>query len=350
MVHCSECKLNILVTQRRIKCTNPDCQHNYHQDCVKYNDTTTARSKWICPDCTIPRPKSGNTPLSMSKNKDISDASAPLLGSQELILLEIRNLRQEMLDKFECQKSAFERFNAILCKVQMDMSELDSKCSGLREDLNGAINTLQFLSACHDDQQKLNEKTKSDFLEFTKCSNSLQPKLSELNHKIAYMEQFARQSNVEIQGIPERRNENLMSIVKKIGNTVSCNLQETDILEFHRVAKQNTNSNRPKNIVVKLNCPRTRDNLLASVKIFNKNKHSDNKLNTSHIELPGERRPVYVTEHLSPENKKLHAATRIAAKEKNYKFVWIRNGRIFVRKDISAGHINIKTVECLHKL
>lgn len=164
------------------------------------------------------------------------------------------------------------------------------------------------------------------------------------------MEQFARQSNVEIQGIPERRNENLMSIVKKIGNTVSCNLQETDILEFHRVAKQNTNSNRPKNIVVKLNCPRTRDNLLASVKVFNKNKHSDNKLNTSHIELPGEQRPVYVTEHLSPENKKLHAATRIAAKEKNYKFVWIRNGRIFVRKDISAGHINSKTVECLHKL
>lgn len=41
----------------------------------------------------------------------------------------------------------------------------------------------------------------------------------------------------------------------------------------------------------------------------------------------------FVNLFLSPVNKSLHAAARIRAKELNYKYTWINNGRIFMRKD-----------------
>ena len=63
--------------------------------------------------------------------------------------------------------------------------------------------------------------------------------------------------------------------------------------------------------------------------------------------MGGPRKSVYVSEHLSPANKSLHAAARLKAKELNYKFTWIRNGRIFVRKDESSEFILIRNTESL---
>ncbi|CAH2211129.1 jg3024 [Pararge aegeria aegeria] len=74
------------------------------------------------------------------------------------------------------------------------------------------------------------------------------------------------------------------------------------------------------------------------------------KLNTSHLGIPGIKRAIYVMEHLSLKNKKLHAATRLAAKEQKYEYVWIRNGRIFVRKNNESGALWIKNTEALSNL
>ena len=62
------------------------------------------------------------------------------------------------------------------------------------------------------------------------------------------------------------------------------------------------------------------------------------------------RRPIYVMEHLSPSLKSLHAATRIKAKEKGYKYVWIKSGRIYVRKTDSSEHKCVKNIESLNSL
>lgn len=59
---------------------------------------------------------------------------------------------------------------------------------------------------------------------------------------------------------------------------------------------------------------------------------------------------IYIVEDLSPSNKALHAATRIKAKEKNYKYVWLRNGKIFVKKSDGSDYILIKNMNDLNKL
>ncbi|KAG8246213.1 hypothetical protein J6590_089497 [Homalodisca vitripennis] len=42
---------------------------------------------------------------------------------------------------------------------------------------------------------------------------------------------------------------------------------------------------------------------------------------------------IFINEHLSPENKQLLARAKESARDKNYKYVWSRDGKIFMRKE-----------------
>ncbi|XP_038206909.1 serine/threonine-protein phosphatase 5-like [Zerene cesonia] len=73
----------------------------------------------------------------------------------------------------------------------------------------------------------------------------------------------------------------------------------------------------PPEDVLQLVSPRLRDHLLAAVATYNK-KNPQNKLNSNDLNIPGKPTPIYISEHLSPANKFLHAATRIKAKNLGY--------------------------------
>lgn len=126
-------------------------------------------------------------------------------------------------------------------------------------------------------------------------------------------------------------------------------IPDTDLQAVRRVAKMNSESVRPRNILATLPSERHRDMLLSALTQYNKGK-KDDVLNSSHLGVPGDKRTIYLAEHLSPECKKLHAATKLAAKEHSYKFVWVKYGRIYVRKIEQEQAILIKDVGCLAKL
>lgn len=100
----------------------------------------------------------------------------------------------------------------------------------------------------------------------------------------------------------------------QLGRVIGYNVSEKDIAHVTRVAKADRSNPRPRAIVVQFTSPRIRDGYLAATVKFNKANPKD-KLNTSHVGIGGETRPIYVTEHLSPANKSLHAAARARAKE-----------------------------------
>lgn len=103
-------------------------------------------------------------------------------------------------------------------------------------------------------------------------------------------------------------------------------------------------------LYVQLSCMRARQTLLANVIKFNKHKQITEKLNTSHLGFTGVKKPVFVVEHLSPTNKHLHAAARQKSKELNYKYVWVRNGQIFMRKTDTTEYIVVRNMETLQNL
>lgn len=50
---------------------------------------------------------------------------------------------------------------------------------------------------------------------------------------------------------------------------------------------------------------------------------------------------IYINENLTPQTKKLLWQTKEQARAKNYKFVWVRNGVVFVRKEQGSGAVRI---------
>lgn len=397
---CAGCNTTILVTQKRIKCCLSKCVHQYHLECVKYDEATTSRAKWTCPICVSGRPKldNTNTPvhpkghtvqtdqagpvtqmgtmhssisgLSNSQNKP---SLKPVLGQrlppaeksppvatraarvetevnlQDTILTEIRKLRREMNEKFDSQQASLAKFETTLATVRKEVNDLSLRFSSMYEDFDEFKKTVSFLSDAHDEQVELNARNKNFITELLQNNATMSTQVRELETRLEQIDQLARENNVEIQCIPEHKTENLLTIVKQVGRVVGNELQDSEIQSFHRVAKLNEETNRPRSIVVKLASPRVRDNLLAAVRNFNK-KNELEKLNSSHIGIGGAKQPIFVTENLTLANKKLHAATRIAAKEKKYNFVWVRNGRIFVRKDVTTKSLLVKNFKCLESL
>ncbi|CAH2211645.1 jg214 [Pararge aegeria aegeria] len=357
---CSACNINVLVTQKRIRCTIGNCALLYHNDCVYYDDTApSSRATWICPSCTANKPKQDNTNTPIqSKNRkqqalENNPIPPPLLtvasSDQDTIINEIRNLRLEMKQHFENQQASLKNFDSKLSEVQKEVRILGGHFTSLREDVDELTKSVQFLSDAHDAQLGSSEETRKSITHLSSENQNLRLQLTELNSKLDLLEQQARDCNLEIQCIPENKNENIFTLVQQMASAVSCDLKLENILNLHRVAKVDAQSQRPRSIVVKLSSPRIRDDFLASVKRFNK-KHQQDKLNTSHLGIPVNKRAIYVMEHLSLKNKKLHAATRLAAKEKKYEYVWIRNGRIFVRKNNESGALWIKNTEALSNL
>jgi hypothetical protein len=128
----------------------------------------------------------------------------------------------------------------------------------------------------------------------------LQSDIARLTSKLAGIEKISRSCNIELQAVLERKNENVLSVFRKLCDTVKAPVEDGHISACRRVAKVNTSSTRPRNIVVTLSTPRIRDLVLSAAHRFNKT-HRDSGLLSSDLDISGETCRIYVTEHLSPE-------------------------------------------------
>lgn len=241
-------------------------------------------------------------------------------------------------------------FSMMLSKLNETInSVLHRELQSINAKISAMDDSLQFMNSQYEDLLKKHASSQETIMELQKENLEMSNKMKSLNVRVDQLEQQTRSNNIEIQCVPEKKHENLFNIVSEISRVTACVVENRDILHCTRVAKQNPNNTRPRSIVVQLASPRLRDQFLAAVVNFNKN-NKDNKLNSVHLGYSGPKTPIFVTEHLSPTYRALHASARIKAKELGYKFVWIRGGRIFMRKVEDSDHIMVRNMDTLDKL
>lgn len=170
-----------------------------------------------------------------------------------------------------------------------------------------------------------------------------------LEGQLESIDRSNRSKNVEIRGIPEINGENLKNVLYNIGQTTKSKLDLNSIETAHRVVlKINKDQRRP--IVCKFKTNIDRDQFLTDIKNFNKEATSrDEKLNTSILGIAGSSSPVYVGEQLTFRAKHLWYLARKAKKENVFKYVWIKHGQIYARRDVGTPVIlvNDKTKHLL---
>lgn len=325
------------------------CNKTYHFLCLSLTEISNeseAYNEWKCPECLSLMPKVSKKDYTPIRNISTTRGNKrPALNSPPEVTAvtcdEVRSIVQEVVQR-ELDTMAQKLTNMIVTIVNRELEPIKNEMRDLKESLN--YHTTEF------------DRFQSEHVELTNNSKNLkeendklQKTVCDLGQRLNYLEQQARSNNLEIQCLPENKQENLFTVIKQLGSVVGCGIKDSDIMNCTRIAKLQTSSDRPRSIVVQLASPKIRDQLLASVINYNK-RTPESKLSTADLGLAGNKTPVYVVEHLSPAHKALHAATRLRAKEKGYKFVWVRNGRIFVRKNVDSDHILIKNLETVNKI
>ena len=328
------------------------CNKSFHFRCLTIatiDSDSEEFCKWRCSACTNMPPKQAkkdNAPMrnvSTSRGNKRCKLNSPP-GAPELRSVTAEEIRSIVEDVVHAQyATAIQEFKDTITDF------LSSELKPIKRDLQDLKESFTFHTKQFDDLQAEHFTTKNTLKYLNTENEQLKNTIADLGHKLNYFEQQARSNNVEVQCLPEHKQENLYIVTKHLGSVVGCDLKDSDILHATRIAKLNTSNPRPRSVVVQLVSSRIRDQLLAAVVNYNK-KHKDNKLNTSDLGIGGNRTPVYVAEHLSATNKSLHAAARIKAKEKGYKYVWVRGGKIYARRDDNTDHIHIKNTETLNKL
>lgn len=381
---CSACKSMVLVTQKRIKCTK--CSFMYHLECVSTDSNPPPRLNWVCPTCIAAARKGGdnsNTPVRMPRPTQESDivASSPELqavsdpasssGSgyiDSAILTEIKNLRAEMINHFQQQDKKLDSFNQILSAVRAEVDGVKStvdilqtnckyyeaslikqkeKVIELESSINELKSSITFIATQYDDMSLEFKKNMNSLSEMHTSNNNEQ--LIQLRAKVNILESISRSHNIEIQCVPERKNENILAIVKNLFTKLSLQFAEDTVSFCSRVPKMNGQSARPRNIIVTLQSPRHRDHVISAAHRYNK-LHSGDRLNSLDLGVSGDKTFVYISEHLTPECKIVYAAARKFKNDNKFKYVWVRNGKVFLRKSDSSPALYIRNLDSLSKL
>lgn len=166
-----------------------------------------------------------------------------------------------------------------------------------------------------------------------KENSELKSEVVDMQYKLNEMEQYSRNYNIEIKGVPEARNENVYDIVNKISEQLGCNNVAADIELCHRVPSNKRSPNAPPNIIVKFFARRSKERIMDG-------KKQKGELLANEIGFANSNSKIYVNEHLTSVNKNLFWLAR-NAKSMGFKFVWTKNGRIFLRKDETSRTIRV---------
>lgn len=178
-------------------------------------------------------------------------------------------------------------------------------------------------------------KVENEKIEYeNKCLSS---EMLALKMNINNIERSNLINSVNIIGIPYAKNEDCYEIVKEIGLKTDTNIK---VIKANRIyfAKSRTSV-----IEAKLGTAEMRRNLIRNTRL------SQLSANTINSVFPKEIK-VFVNEKLAEDQRILFRQARITGKDKQFKFVWVNNGEILMRKDENAKVINIRSQQDLDKV
>lgn len=337
-VICNTCN-SAITTTTYVKCFN--CKSNYHfSSCCPLSESTYSsmygerKANWKCQKCK-PRSKSPNNVYQAfvfdDKNQQTTLRDDDIVENSE-----------ENRAKIHQDSLALNTVNSTLCSVQSDVNDLKSDIKDIktnleqlsaitnnshtqiRDEITSALSTITTtLSKLVDQVKELVEKDKQK-----------EHQINAIDTRINQIEQQFIVKNIEIKNVTNKEM-SPYEIIKTIASSVDVEMSEADISNAYRLKRQSdkivaefTSLNKKRELMSKI----TRHRVDAD--IINNNRNENNN-NNNHI---------YINDQLTFNNKRLLWTTKTKAREANWKYVWVRDGKIFARKIENSPAININNV------
>ena len=227
------------------------------------------------------------------------------------------------------------------------IKKLELEAVQLRESQN-------FISKKHDDLtencdslKRSNKLQTKDLRQLTKTTDTLQKSKVEDQLRIDEIEQYNRRQNLELQGVPVRKDEDVTQITLDLISKLDVDIKEEDISIAHRLpVKQRYGRTR---LTKSVNHPTI---IVRLVSRQIRNEIFDKRFNAKMIEdFPVEgMEKLFINENLTQRRKRLFWLSKQKAKELEYKYFWTQNGQIFVRKNEESEKVLIRTENDLDQL
>lgn len=331
-MECSLCKTTV---NDVVKCG--ECSKDFGYCCANISEQgyrklgPERRANWRCSACkrkvspASPVPQASEAPLApLAPQAPQASQTSMACGdgvTLEAIMAEIKGLKVSLCS---------------LPGLVQDVKEIKTELTNVK-------------SSCESNSAKLDEykirlaeveKQLPDLTRLQAKLDTVEGELSDLKQQFASKEQWSRLNNVEIKGVPLKKNENLFTIVENISKAVNYAFPKTCINYISRVPIQNS---KEKLIIVSFINRYVKEDFVASAR-------AKKSLKATEIGFDDSQQKVYVNDHLTPEAKKLLTKTKLTLKQKGYLYVWVKFGKIHVRKDDTTQAFVIHRESDLNKL
>lgn len=151
-------------------------------------------------------------------------------------------------------------------------------------------------------------------------NNELRNELQEVKQVLNNNEQRTLNKNIIIQGIPAKENENIQGIVDKLAKVLKV---DGRVLAAYRIGGvKGNNLSTP----IRIMFERDED----KKKWMMAKKNSD--ISTEMIGQSNTPEPIYINHDLTKQNYQLFREAKQFKKENNFKYLWVSNGKILLRK------------------
>lgn len=168
----------------------------------------------------------------------------------------------------------------------------------------------------------------------------LKQTVTELEGKLEQRDQNNMANEIEIMGMPEHGGENLVHIMLTTAQKIGVELNENDIDHVVRVGPRRVQAPKyPRPVVVRFVRRLKRDQIVKSAK-------TRRGLTSEDIAegMPGR---VFINERLTKSNRTLFRNARLRAAERGFRFCWVRNGSIYVRRAEGQPAIRVSSTHDL---
>lgn len=203
------------------------------------------------------------------------------------------------------------------------------------------------MTAVSDQLQSLESKIMG--LENQRGSMAIQ--LATLENKLEVLDHNLIKTSVELRNVPKRQNETksmLYETISHLTKHLGLDTESGSIRDIIRLPSKK--ENLTSSLSVEFCNTLTKTNFLAAVKDYNKRNPSD-KIKSTHLNLKSApETPIYITELLTANSKRLFYLSRNHAKEYQYNYCWTSNGRVMLKKDPDSQTIVVRSEEQLKQL
>lgn len=231
-----------------------------------------------------------------------------------------------------------ERLKSIETMLENLTSSLKARHDAFESKLEQVIKSQDFISKQYDKFRiitdnliKENTQLKAENKQLKDMYCHLEKVTDQALSNINDLEQYGRRAMLEIAGIPKSKEENPEILSVTLFKSLGINVQETDIEACHRISQREN-----ANIIVKFHSRKIRDQVLRERRQLRGKTTHDFGLNV-------ERAPakIFINESLTRRNKELFRLAQNFKNENGFRFLWTRNGSIFIRKSEQSKVIKV---------